>query len=72
MLVAGEEANESLSTWPRAAAARQSPESERVASERDRTRREEGCRSSGRKGKQASTAEKKNARASCGPFFQFR
>ena len=35
MLVAGEETKESLSTWPRAAAAQQSSESERVARERD-------------------------------------
>ena len=34
MLVAGEETNESLSTWPRAAAAQQS--SEREGSERER------------------------------------
>jgi hypothetical protein len=35
VLVAGEETKESLSTWPRAAAAQQSSESERVARERD-------------------------------------
>ena len=38
MLVAGEETNESLSTWPRAAAAQQSSESERVARERETER----------------------------------
>jgi len=38
VLVAGEETNESLSNWPRAAAAQQSSESERVASERERQR----------------------------------
>ena len=68
---AGEETKESLSTWPRAAAAQQSSGSERVARERETEgggKEEEG---SGRKGKQV-TAGKKNGRASCGPFFQFR
>jgi hypothetical protein len=67
VLVAGEETNESLSTWPRAAAAQQSSESERER----RTRREEGMqRTDGGNAGYASTAGK-NTRASCGPFFQF-
>ena len=71
MLVAGEETNESLSTWPRAAAAQQSSDSERVARERDERGAKRGC--SGRKGgmQVMHRRRKKNARASCGPFFQF-
>ena len=73
MLVAGEGTNENLSTWPRAAAAQQSSESERVARERERrTRSEEGMQRTERgNGMQVMhrRREKKNARASCGPFF---
>ena len=66
MLVAGEETNESLSNWPRAAAAQQSSESERVARERQNRGGKRGCRhaADGRGGMQVM--------ASCGPFFQFR
>jgi len=72
VLVAGEETNESLSNWPRAAAAQQSSESERVASERerDRTRREEAC--SRRKGKQVMHRRRKKTHGLLvGRFFSF-
>jgi hypothetical protein len=72
VLIAGEESKESLSTWPRAAAAQQSSGRERVARERETEggRKEEG---SGQR-KHVDGGQKKQrtaARASCGPFFQF-
>ena len=66
VLVAGEETKESLSTWPRAAAAQQS--SERVGRQREREN-EEGRGMQRTEGE--ADGEKKNARASCGPFFSF-
>jgi hypothetical protein len=71
VLVASEETNESLSTWPRAAAAQQSSEREGSEQARDRMRREEGC--SGRKGKQVMHRrwKKKTHGLLVGRFFSF-
>ena len=83
MLVAGEETNESLSTWPRAAAAQQSSESERGSSERENEEgrepeRERGLeegggmqRTEGGNAGYASTAEKKTHGLLVGRFPGF-
>jgi len=70
VLFAGEETNESLSTRPRAAAAaQQSSGSERVARERERGGKRDAADGRGMQVYASTAGEKKNARASCGPFF---
>jgi hypothetical protein len=69
-LVAGEETKESLSTWPRAEAAQQSSGSERVARETEGGGKKESERKAA-DGRGSRRREKKNARASCEPFFSF-